>query len=389
MNDTLCPDYAPFMQRAIALAEQARWQTWPNPAVGAVLLRDGQIVAQGWHRAAGQDHAEVACLKDAAQKNIDPRGCTLVVTLEPCNHHGKTPPCTEAVLAAGIDRVVIGCADPNPTAAGGMERLRQAGIEVISGVCEQDCRDLLADFQILQEGRRPYVILKLASTLDGRIATRTGHSQWISNAASRRLVWDMRARLGAQGGGILIGGGTFRADDPSLTARQEGYNGPHPLACIVTSRLPQADADFRLLRERPDQTVFLASPAAAASTTAHALRQKGVRVLAVGSGGRGKPDFPEMLAALRQELGCPGILCEGGGQLGLSLLDAGFVDELHLHLAPIILGDEDALPLFRGRTPLQLEEGLHMRLTRMSQCEGDIHLLLRPAAPSQTGRQEN
>ncbi|MDO5483924.1 MAG: bifunctional diaminohydroxyphosphoribosylaminopyrimidine deaminase/5-amino-6-(5-phosphoribosylamino)uracil reductase RibD, partial [Desulfovibrionaceae bacterium] len=330
--------------------------------------------------AAGQAHAEVACLNDAAAHGIDPRGCTLVVTLEPCNHYGKTPPCTEAILAAGISRVVIGCTDPNPEATGGLERLRQAGVEVITDVCATECRDLLADFRVLQEGKRPYVALKLAASLDGRIATRAGHSQWISNAASRRNVGELRARMGAQGGGVLVGGGTFRADNPRLTARAEGYNGPQPLACVLTSRLPLADADFHLVKERPEQTVFLASPAAAASTTAHALRQKGVRVLAVGNDGKGKPNFPEMLAALRQELGCPGILCEGGAQLGLSLLEAGLVDEFHLHLAPMILGDDEALPLFKGRAPLHLDEALRMRVTRLSQCEGDIHLLLRPIA---------
>lgn len=383
MSDITPQDYAPAMRAAIALAEQARWQTWPNPAVGAVLLRDGQTLAQGWHRAAGQDHAEVACLKDAASKGIDPRGCTLVVTLEPCDHHGKTPPCTEAILAAGISRVVVGCSDPNPEAAGGIKRLRDAGVDVITGVCETECDDLLADFRVLQEGKRPYMALKLAASLDGRIATRTGHSQWISNAASRQEVWKMRALLGAQGGGILIGGGTFRSDNPRLTGRMEGYDGPQPLACILTSRLPHADADYHLLKERPEQTVFLASPAATASTTAHALRQKGVRVLAVGSGGKGIPDFPEMLAALRQELGCPGILCEGGAQLGLSLLDAGMLDEFHLHLAPLILGDEEALPLFKGRAPSHLDEALRLRVTHVRRCESDIHLMLRPALAGQ------
>lgn len=371
-------DLAPLMRRAIALARQARWQTWPNPAVGALLLREGQVLAEGWHKRAGGDHAEVDCLKAAAARGIDPRGCTLLVTLEPCNHHGKTPPCTEAILAAGISRVVIGCADDNPEASGGAARLREAGVEVITGVCEEECRDLVADFHVLRQGQRPHVALKLAATLDGRIATRTGHSQWISCAASRQEVWRMRAMLGEQGGGVLVGGGTFRADNPSLTARLDGYEGPQPLALVLTSRLPQPDADFNLLRHRPEQTVFLASPAAASSPTARALRERGVRVLAAGSTAQGKLDIPAMLASLRQELGCPGILCEGGAQLGLALLEAGMVDEFHLHLAPLVLGDAEALPLFRGRIPLQLDEGLRLRPVQVSQCGDDIHLVLRP-----------
>lgn len=371
-------DFAPLMRRAIALARQARWQTWPNPAVGALLLRGDAVLAEGWHKKAGGDHAEVDCLRAAAARGIDPRGCTLLVTLEPCNHHGKTPPCTEAILAAGISRVIIGCADENPQASGGAARLREAGLEVITGVCEDECRDLVADFHILRQGQRPYVALKLASTLDGRIATRTGHSQWISSSASRQEVWRMRALLGAQGGGVLVGGGTFRADDPSLTARLDGYDGPQPLALVLTSRLPQPDADFYLLRQRPEQTVFLASPAAASSPTAHALREKGVRVLPVGSTPAGKLDVPALLARVRQDLGCPGILCEGGAQLGLALLEANMVDEFHLHLAPLVLGDEEALPLFRGRMPLQLDEGLHLRLAQVQPCGEDIHLVLRP-----------
>lgn len=143
-----------------------------NPTVGAVLVRDGVVVARGWHTAYGKSHAEVECLKDAEAKGVDPSACTLVVTLEPCNHQGQTPPCTEAVIAAGIRHVVIGLRDPNPKAAGGMERLTEAGVEVEAGVCEELCRDLVADFLIWQTTKRPYVMLKLAMTLDGRIATR-------------------------------------------------------------------------------------------------------------------------------------------------------------------------------------------------------------------------
>ena len=288
MPDT---SYEGAMRRALALAEQGRWNACPNPTVGAVLLRDGHIVAEGYHRAAGEPHAEIECLADARAKGIDPRGATMAVTLEPCNHHGKTPPCSEALIEAGIARVVFGLRDPNPLAAGGLERLRQAGIDVTGPVLEQECRDLIADFLVWQTEQRPYVILKLASTLDGRISTRNRQRQQISNAASHHNVHLLRAGIGHCGGAVLIGGGTFRADNPALTARTVPTD-RQPLACILTSRLPQPTADFQLLRDRPQDTIFFVSPAACASTVAHALGEKGVRVFSVGPGINGRPTFP-------------------------------------------------------------------------------------------------
>lgn len=381
-------NFAPFMREAIRLARRGRWRTAPNPMVGAVLLREGEVVARGWHHGAGLPHAEVDCLADAAARNIDPAGCTLVVTLEPCCHHGKTPPCTDAILAAGIRRVVYGYRDPNPVAGGGAALLAAAGLEVTGPVLEAECRDLVADFLVWQTTERPYVLLKLAATLDGRIATRNGVSQWISGPESRRAVHGLRAGVGRAGGAVLVGGGTFRADDPLLTARdvEEGEAPPRqPLACVLTSRLPAPDG-ARLLRERPGETVFFVSPALAASSAAQALRELGARVLALGAAPGGGPDLAGMLRAQRQELGCPYVLCEGGGQLALSLLEAGLVDEFHLHLAPLILGDEEARPLFAGRVPLELEAGLRLRLCGLERSGGDAHLLLRPvAAPGGEG----
>ena len=230
--------FAPFMREALALAENGRWSACPNPTVGAVLVRDGQVVARGWHHAAGQPHAEVECLRDAQRQGIDPAQCTLVVTLEPCNHYGKTPPCSEAVLAAGIKRVVIGLYDPTPKAAGGAERLRAAGVEVIGPVCERECRDQVADFLAWQQGR-PYVILKMAATMDGRIATRTGHSRWVSSEGSRALVHRLRAGIGRAGGAVLVGGGTFRADNPCLTARIPGETVEQQTVELITKMVIQ------------------------------------------------------------------------------------------------------------------------------------------------------
>lgn len=371
--------YEPFMREAMTLAERGRWLACPNPTVGAVLVRDGRVLAEGWHHACGEAHAEVDCLRDAAEKGVAPRECTLVVTLEPCNHQGRTPPCTDRILEAGIRRVVIGLRDPNPVAAGGVERLRAAGVEVIEGVCEQECRDLVADFLVWQEKKRPYLLLKLASTLDGRIATRTGHSQWVSCAASRAGVHALRAGIGQAGGAIMVGGGTLRADNPRLTARTEqGASARQPWACVVTSRLPAVGSDCHLLRERPEQTIFISTPAVAASRLAHELRDLGARVLSVPPLAKGSLDMGSMLAQLYEEIACPYILCEGGGRLALSLLECGLVDEFHLHLAPRILGDNQAVPLFDGRTPLQLDEALQMRISDLRRCGDDVQIVLRP-----------
>lgn len=373
--------YEPFMREAISLAKRGRFRTCPNPCVGAVLVRDGKKVAEGWHKKAGSAHAEIDCLENALENGVSPAGATMVVTLEPCRHYGKTPPCVDALRDAGIDRLVYGCADSNPEAQGGAALLAESGIEVIGPVLEQECRDLIADFTIWQITDRPYVILKLASTLDGRIATRAGHSRWISNEAARREVHRLRAGIGRCHGAILIGGSTFRADNPQLTAREEeDASGEQPLACVLTSRLPKPDSDFRLLQERPGETVFFASPAASASTTAEAIRRLGCKVIAIGPGLRGTPDFAGMFATMRKELNCPYVLCEGGGKLALSLLESNLVDEFHLYLAPLILGDRDARPIFTGRTPLSLDEAIRLRICSADADSGDAFLLLRPQA---------
>ena len=182
-----------FMRAALELAERGRWSTAPNPTVGAVLVQDGRIVAEGWHQVCGQAHAEVNCLRDAREKGVDVSRCTLYVTLEPCNHQGKTPPCTKAILEAGIPRVVVGMPDVNAQAAGGAEYLRSMGVSVEMGVLEAECRDLVSDFVTWQTTRRPYVILKMASTLDGRIATRAGRSQRIRKSCVCAKTSDARA----------------------------------------------------------------------------------------------------------------------------------------------------------------------------------------------------
>jgi diaminohydroxyphosphoribosylaminopyrimidine deaminase/5-amino-6-(5-phosphoribosylamino)uracil reductase len=379
--------YHDLMLQAVHLAAQSRWETCPNPNVGALLVKDGQVVASGRHRGPGLPHAEIEALQDARAKGVDPAECTLVVTLEPCRHHGKTPPCTEAVLKAGIRHVVVGANDPNPEAAGGAGILQAAGVEVETGVALDACLDLIDDFLNWQRTDLPYTLLKLASTLDGRIASRNGHSKWITCEETRRRVHEMRRHMQA----VLIGGNTFYLDDPSLDSRM-GEDGPllaeQPLAVVATSRLPDADLPMRLLRDRPEQTMFWTTIAAAASPKAEALRRKGIRVLGLpsqattnarGTGMRAELELTEGLVHLRTELGCYYVLCEGGGRLGLSLLGSDLVHELHLHLAPKILGDNEATPLFDGRAPLRMDEALKMRFMGSQPSGEDIMLTLKPA----------
>lgn len=376
--------YAPFMAEAIRLAERGRFKTCPNPTVGAVLVRGDKIIARGWHKESGGAHAEIDCLEDALARGESPAGATMVVTLEPCRHYGKTPPCVEALRDSGIARLVYGTRDPNPEASGGAQILAGYGIEVIGPVLRQECEDLIADFTVWQTTDRPYIILKLASTLDGRIATRTGHSRWISSESARKNAHRLRAGIALAHGAILIGGGTFRADNPQLDARDaDDKPDRNPLACVITSRLPKADSDFSLLRQRPQETVFFASPAATASTTAEALRKLGCKVIAIGRSQRGGPDFQTMFKTLRNELGCPYVLCEGGGHLALSLLEAGYIDEFRLYLAPLILGDNEARPLFDGRGPLSIDEALRMRICSDRWESDGALMLLRPPVGEQ------
>lgn len=377
--------YAPHMQRAIALASQSRWQTAPNPPVGAVVVHEGTVVAEGWHHQAGHAHAEVEAINQAKERHVALEECTLVVTLEPCNHQGKTPPCTAAILEAKIPRVVIGTADINPQASGGAKALAEAGVEVIVGVEDQACRDLIDNFVTWQTSELPYTLIKLACTLDGRIATRTGHSQWISCPESRKEVHFLRRHMDA----IIVGAKTFFDDNPRLTCRlPEASMAPdqQPLAVIVSSRLPEASGTYHLLTERPHQTMFWTTVAAAASPKAEALRKLGVTIIGLpasenyhGGASRhwAKLDLHNGMSLLRKEFHCHHVLCEGGGKLALSLLQNKLAHELHLHISPKIMADNDAVPLFDGLCPDTVDEALQLRFTQITHNDCDIHATLK------------
>lgn len=360
------------MLHAVELAKKGRRHTAPNPSVGALLVQDGAIVAEGWHKAYGGPHAEIECLRDAEAKGVNPANCTMFVTLEPCNHTGKTPPCSKAVLKAGVKELYIGALDPNPVAQGGAEFLRENGVKVHTGIAKKACDSLIADFRIWNKTSSPYVILKLASTIDGKIATRTGHSQWISCEESRKAVHRLRAGVDA----VLVGAGTLRADNPSLDARLEGLpdDFEQPLAVVVTRRLPNSESDIQLLRRRASSTIFWTTVAAASSSQAKALRELGCRVWGFSPQGKGI-DLAAGLEQLREECGAYRVLCEGGGVLALNFLESGLIDEFRLFVAPKILGDTEARDLFSGRSPLTMDEAIQLR-TSESRPSGDDTLII-------------
>lgn len=367
------------MREAILEARKGRFDTYPNPSVGAVLMHDGVIVARGHHAYAGGPHAEIACLQDAERQGISPRGCTMVVTLEPCNHQGRTGPCSEALIKAGITRVIIGTKDPTPRAMGGANRLREAGVDVIEGVLEPECRLLISDYLTWLTQHRPFVLLKLASTLDGRIATRTGQSRWITGEESRFDVHRLRSGLGRAGGCVLVGGSTFRHDNPQLTARGVHAGGPQPRACVFTSTLPDPNLDCHLLRDRPQESLFFVPKSEAATDKAKALQDMGVTVLASTA----DPEAPvtehlqSLIAQLYQQ-DMPYVLCEGGGRLGLRLIEAGLCDLFYLYMATNIFGDNEARPLFTGRDPETLSDLIHLKNVGIRSTGADLSMAYVP-----------
>jgi diaminohydroxyphosphoribosylaminopyrimidine deaminase/5-amino-6-(5-phosphoribosylamino)uracil reductase len=329
------------MRRALALARRGEGHVEPNPMVAAVIAAasvngaGGDIVAEGWHAAFGGPHAEVAAL---AAAGTAARGGTLAVTLEPCCHHGKTPPCTAAIIAAGITRVVVGTRDPYPSVnGGGIDALRRAGIEVRVGVCETEARRLIAPFRTLVEQQRPWLIAKWAMSLDGRVATADGESRWISSEASREIVHQLRGRMD----GILCGIGTALADDPLLTARPAGPRLPLRIVLDSLARLPLESRLVRTAREAP---LLVAAGPAAPADRLRQLEAAGCEVWQSASA-----DHPERLRELLAELGSrrlTNVLVEGGPTVLGSLADAQAIDEVWAFIAPTIIGGAAApLPI--------------------------------------------
>jgi diaminohydroxyphosphoribosylaminopyrimidine deaminase/5-amino-6-(5-phosphoribosylamino)uracil reductase len=322
-----------WMRRALELAERGRGFVEPNPLVGAVVVRDGVLVGEGWHQRFGGPHAEVYALEAAGEAA---RGATLYVTLEPCCHHGKTPPCTDAVIRAGVGRVVAAMTDPFPHVAGrGLEWLRAAGIAVDVGVCVDESARLNAPYLTLLTRGRPYVHAKWAMSLDGKIATASGDSKWISGKESRELVHQLRGRVD----GILVGAGTVRADDPLLTARPPG---PRVAARIVLSSAGTLPPGCQLLKTVREAPVIVATTAGRGGE----LRAAGCEVLELPAVG----DRPSV-RALFAELGrrrMTNVIVEGGAGVLGSLCNEQLVDEVHVFVAPKLIGGAGALSPIGG-----------------------------------------
>jgi len=317
------------MIRALELARQGLGTVEPNPAVGAVIVDDDlRLLGEGWHQRFGGPHAEVHALKQAGEAA---RGATLYVTLEPCCHFGKTPPCSQAVIAAGLKKVVIAMTDPAPhVSGGGLAELQAAGIDVEVGLLGAEARRLTAPFVMLQTRQRPWVHAKWAMTLDGKLATSTGHSQWISNELSRQWVHTLRGRMDA----IIVGIGTALADDPSLTARPPGPRTATRVVVDTQARLPLTS---RLVQTATLVPVIVVCGADAAPERRAALQAAGVEVLALSVSEAGYPD-PQLWLTEFGRRRMSNVLVEGGSGLFGGLWDARLIDEVHAFIAPKLVG---------------------------------------------------
>ncbi|HEX9208698.1 MAG TPA: bifunctional diaminohydroxyphosphoribosylaminopyrimidine deaminase/5-amino-6-(5-phosphoribosylamino)uracil reductase RibD [Steroidobacteraceae bacterium] len=365
------------MGRALQLAARGLYSTAPNPAVGAVVLdAAGAQVGEGWHRKAGGPHAEILALREAGERA---RGGTAYVTLEPCSHHGRTPPCVDAVLAAGLQRVVVAMSDPNPRVAGtGLQKLRDAGLVVAAGLLEREARELNRGFVSRMERGRPWVTAKLGASLDGRTALADGSSKWITSPLARADVQKLRARASA----VLTGIGTVLADDPTLTVREPDLDmlGRQPLRVIFDAR-GQLPPQSRVVNDGVE-TLLLTSPQGAGQLQAHGVHaQTGLVVesLPVDANGRLDP-----VIALRRlvERDCNEVLVEAGPRLAGSFIAAGLVDELILYVAATVLGDT-ARPAFLLPQPLRsLEERRTFVFHDLRRVGPDVRLTLRPAEGS-------
>lgn len=352
---------ARFMALALSLGRRGMGQCAPNPAVGCVIVRDGRIIGRGWTAPGGRPHAETQAL---AQAGDDARGATAYVTLEPCAHHGATPPCTDALIAAGVLRVVAPFADNDARVSGrGFDRLRAAGIEVTTGVMTEEAGRDLAGFVMRNELGRPWVTLKLATSFDGRIATATGHSQWITGVRARRLVHAMRARHDA----VMVGAGTARADDPTLTVRDMGVR-RQPVRVVVSRRL-DLPLMSNLARTAADVPLWLCHGPEVDGALAGAWRGLGARLLACEVAA-GQLEAGSVLRVLGEQ-GLTRVLCEGGGSLAASLVAAGLVDELVGFTAGLAIGAE-GLPGIGALGLARLDEAGRFRLIEARDVGGDV-----------------
>ncbi|NUB31842.1 bifunctional diaminohydroxyphosphoribosylaminopyrimidine deaminase/5-amino-6-(5-phosphoribosylamino)uracil reductase RibD [Azospirillum brasilense] len=357
------PDDVRHMRAALALAARGLGNTWPNPAVGCVIVRDGVVVGRGWTQPGGRPHAETEAL---ARAGGAARGATAYVTLEPCNHYGKTPPCALALVEAGVARVVVACGDPDPrVAGGGLERLRAAGIAVDTGVCEDAAWTLNEGFFRRIQDERPLYTLKAATTLDGRIATHSGQSQWITGPTAR--AWGHRLR--ATHDAIMVGIRTALADDPELTCRLPGLAHRSPVRIVVDSRLRLPLTGKLAVGARSVPTWVVTREDADPSRLA-VFQDCGLEVIRVPADSAGLPDLAVASAALARR-GLTRVLVEGGATLAASLLRANLVDRLEWFRAASVIGG-DGLPAVHAFGVDGLERMARFRRTDLRQAGDDL-----------------
>lgn len=354
-----------YMRQALRLARRGSGRTSPNPPVGAVVVRNGEIVGRGFHRRAGAAHGEDAALQDAGARA---RGATLYVTLEPCAHHGRRPPCVDAVLAAGVREVVVGTRDPNPKVrGGGIERLRRAGLRVRCGILQPECDEMIAAFRKHVTSGVPFVTLKLAATLDGRIATATGESRWITGAASRRFVHRLRNEHDA----VLVGAQTVLQDDPELTCRLRG--GRNPLRVVLDGRL-RVDARHRVVSDGKAPTLIVAA-APVPPARRRRLERSGVDIVSLPAT-RGVIPLRRVL----RELGnrdVMSVLIEGGAEVAAAVLTAKLVDAIYLFYAPKLIGG-DGQPMLGSLGVRHLKDALELKNAQVERVGEDFLVVLRP-----------
>ena len=357
-----------YMRRAIELAERGVGFTNPNPMVGAVIVKGGKVIGEGWHERCGEWHAERNAFKNCT---VPAEGATMYVTLEPCCHYGKTPPCTEAIIEHGIARVVVGMEDPNPLVAGkGIALLREAGIEVVCGVEEEALREQNRVFLKYISTKLPWVAMKTAMTLDGKIATRTGDSKWITGAEARAYVHELRHRFMA----ILVGIGTAVADDPLLNCRIEGRGVRQPIRVVVDSNA-RLSLDSQLVKTAGEYRTIVAHTRFAPEERVKALREAGVEMLLCKEK-EGLVDVRNLLELLGQS-GIDSILLEGGGSLNYTFLAEGLADELYAFIAPKIVGGMNAKTPVEGAGMEKMADAINLELENVLNIGHDVLLKLK------------
>jgi diaminohydroxyphosphoribosylaminopyrimidine deaminase / 5-amino-6-(5-phosphoribosylamino)uracil reductase len=356
-----------FMARALALASLGEGSVEPNPQVGCVIVRDGQIVGEGFHQQFGGQHAEVAALEAAGEAA---RGATVFVTLEPCCHQGKTPPCTDALLRAGVSRVVAAMHDPFAAVnGGGFAALEAAGVPCAVGLLAEEARRLTAPFRKLTNTGRPWIIAKWAMTLDGKIATRAGDSRWISSEASRAVVHQLRGRVDA----IMVGSGTARADDPLLTARPADLADIKRKATrIVVDSAASLSPKSRLAQTAADVPVILGTAEGAPVESCKKLAAVGIEIVRCAGS-----DHIQRMSTLLAELGrrqMTNVLVEGGGRLMGMLFEMRAIDELHVFIAPKIVGGDTAANPIAGAGADRIADALRLADITIEELGGDVYV---------------